>query len=418
VWRTAFLVLLSVSASACDGNSSKTDPAPGHAPQARASEISTAAFPSAAPTASAANALSSASASPAASSAPAASGSVEPPAGSAAAFPVASASNRAASAAAPGSKDGLPKAPRGILAPGAADKILARGAKPIVRLIEPGSAPHAPLLYVLEKTRDRTFGMRVGMSMGLEMGGQEMQSGRIPKMAILFGLGVGEPSAGAHPVDVVLKSISLEPSGTAEQEVAAALRPGLDAMKNLTMRYTVTPKGELRDVRMEFPPSVPAAAREMLKGMNQSLESMVASLPDESVGVGARWRVTGRISSAGADLLQIAVYTLKARSDRQASLDVAIAQLATTAVVNSPHMPPGVTAALRAFKSEGGGTLELDLTQPAPTSGTMTMKSRMEIEAKDTSAQAGAAPERSMIETTVTAEFFRPAETSPPKPAP
>jgi hypothetical protein len=153
-------------------------------------------------------------------------------------------------------------------------------------------------------------------------------------------------------------------------------------MKGLGMGYWISPKGHVRDVKLDVPKSFPAAAEQMLQGMNQSFESMVAPLPNEPVGVGARWQVVSRMASAGADMLQSAMYTLKARDGGKATLEVTLVQLAASDSIKAPGMPPGVTAQVKAFSSGGSGTSQLDTKNVAPDTGSMMLKTAMDIAVK------------------------------------
>jgi hypothetical protein len=160
-------------------------------------------------------------------------------------------------------------------------------------------------------------------------------------------------------------------------------------------------------ITMKLPPGLPPSAQQMMSGMSQSFESMVAPLPDGPVGAGARWQVVTRVNNAGADILQFATYTLKARNGSKITLDVAIDQLAASGSIKAPGMPPGVSASLSSLKSSGGGTTRLDLTSIAPEAGQLSLKTSMDI---DVAAGAGSATEKSRVDLTMAAEMFRPAK--------
>ena len=105
--------------------------------------------------------------------------------------------------------------------------------------------------------------------------------------------------------------------------------------------------------------------------MSQSFESMTAPLPDEPIGLGARWEVITRVANGGADLVQDATYTLKARDGDKASLGVVVVQLAARDTVQAPGLPPGVTATGVEVPAKGG-EVTLTLTAAAtakPASG-------------------------------------------------
>lgn len=312
------------------------------------------------------------------------------------------------SAAAPALPADLPPTTDGILPPGAADKILPVGARPIVKLVEPGSEPRAELVYSLTKGAKQTLGMSMDMVMGLKMGVQAMPPVVIPRMAMFLDMTPGEKDSGGDwKVDALLQRVAVEPKGPQQQEMARQIAPNVEGMKGLTMAYFVTPKGHVHDVKISTPPGFPAQAQQMLNGMSQSFESMVSPLPSEPVGVGAKWQVTTRVASAGADLLQFATYILKEKSGSQATLNVTVAQVAASDAVNAPGMPAGASAKLKAFHSGGSGMSKIDTKSVAPSGGRMSVKSGMDLEVS----VGGAGPaQRTSVDTTLDVEFTKPGK--------
>ncbi len=276
----------------------------------------------------------------------------------------------------------------------------------MVKLIEPGKAPQADLSYAFTKGR-QAMGVRLDMSMGLSVGGKAIPASPVPQMVMIMDLGVGDREAGDWKVDGSVQSISVAPKGAAQEQIASALKPQVDSLKGLSMSHFVSPKGHVHGLTMKMPPGLPPGAEQMMSGMSQSFESAVAPLPAEPVGPGARWQVVTRVQNAGVDILQFATYTLKSREGAKITLEMSIDQLASGGSIKAPGMPPGVTANLRAFKSGGGGTTQVDLGSVAPEKGRLDVKTSLDI---DVSAGPGGAAEKSHVDMTMAAEMFRPAQ--------
>lgn len=298
-----------------------------------------------------------------------------------------------------------PKTANGILGPGAADKILKAGSRPLVKLIAPGAEPREVLTYALDKGLKQSLGMGMDMVMSLKMGHSAMPPMTIPRMVMNLDMTVGDKDAsGDWKIDAALLRVGLEPKGPQQQQMADQMQPHVDGMKGLTMTYFVTPKGHVHDVKINVPPSFPAQAQQMLTGMNQSFESMVAPLPNEPVGIGGKWEVTTRVVSSGADLLQFAVYTLKEKAGSKATLDVTVTQVAASEKITAPGMPAGATAKLKRFSSGGSGTNKLDVKSATPEGGRMTVKTGMDLEVS----LGASGAESTSVETTLGVEFTRP----------
>lgn len=321
--------------------------------------------------------------------------------------PVALAATPAPGQAGPASPaQGMPAAANGVLPAGAADKVLPVGSPPVVKLLEPGAEPRSDLSYALTKGANAKMAMSMDMTMAIKAKGQAMPAAKIPRMTMIFDTAAADRNpAGDFRIDSRLSGVSLAPNGGQEEQMARALQPQLDSMKGLGMSYWMNPKGQVRDVKLDMPSSMPPAAKQLLNGMSQSFESMVTPLPKEPVGVGGRWQVVSRMASGGADLLQSAIYTLKARNGSKATLEVALMQLAANDTIHGPQMPAGMSAKVKAFSSGGGGTTQVDLKSVAPDAGAMSLKVSMDIAVVG----AGAGPgDESTVETTTVVQVSRP----------
>ena len=310
-------------------------------------------------------------------------------------------------APAPGGPDvNLPRPASGVLPPGAADKVLAVGAQPIVKVLDQGAEPRSDLSYALVKGTSQKMVMAMDMAVGVKTKGQTMPQTPMPRMTMTFDTSATDKNgAGEFRIDSHLIATSVDPSGGQQEQMARALRPQIDAMKGLGMAYWVSPKGRVHDVKLDMPPSVPAAAQQIMNGMSQSFESMVTPLPANPVGVGARWQVVSRLNTGGADILQSAIYTLKARAGNRATLDVTILQLAANDTIHTAQMPAGMSAKVRSFNSGGSGTTQVDLKSVAPESGTMSLRTGMNISVQGAGAGAG---DDSTVDTTTTVQVSRP----------
>jgi hypothetical protein len=298
----------------------------------------------------------------------------------------------------------LPKPKTGVLSPGAANKVLRIGGPPIMKLLDAGAEPRSDLSYALTKGSTQKVQMSMDMVMAMKMGPQTLPSTTIPTMTMLLDMTTADKNpSGEWRIESKLTQVTINPKGAQQEQFAAAMRPQIEAMEGLGMGYWINAKGRVRDVNIDVPKSVPDAAQQMLQGMNQSFESMVAPLPSEPVGLGARWQVVSRMASSGADLLQSAVYTLKARDGGKMTLNVTLSQLAASDTIKPPGMPPEISAQVRSFNSGGSGTSLIDTQHVAPEVGSMTLKTTMNI-----SVRGAGTNDDSSVETQTKVQIGRP----------
>ena len=298
----------------------------------------------------------------------------------------------------------LPRATNGVLAKGAADKLLPSGGAAIVRLLEPGAEPRADLSYAIVKGPAPKLGMAMDMAMRMSAGGQKNEA-TLPRMGMtLDGAAAEKNDAGEWKILATLVGITVDGKGAQAEQIAAAMRQQVEAMKGLGISYWLNPKGRVRDVKVTLPKGFPTAAQALVEGLNQSFESMVAPLPVEPVGLGAKWQVVSRMSASGADLLQSATYTLTARDGERATLDVAMTQLSASDTIKTPGNPGAPVTRVKSFSSGGTGTTRIHTASVVPESGLTKMKTAMTV----TAAQGAYPGGESAVETLTSVQLSRP----------
>lgn len=285
------------------------------------------------------------------------------------------------------SKTALAKATKidsktGVLGKGVADKYVKTGARPVVRLLDAGAEPRAAVAYSIGKGAAKPLQMGMDLEMAMEAGGMKLPPTKMPRMLLVFNLNAGDRAGTEWPIDGKLSKVSVESNGGQQDQIAAALRPQLGQLEGIGVNYFVDEKGRIRDVKVTMPPSLPAMAGQMMSGMTQSVESMTSPLPNEAIGIGAKWEVLSRMIANGADILQVSTYSLEKRDGNVFTLNSVVKQFAAKDSVNPPGMPPGASARLLTYQSQGGGKPVFEISDIAPKSGSMSLDSSMTIELK------------------------------------
>ena len=115
----------------------------------------------------------------------------------------------------------------------------------------------------------------------------------------------------------------------------------------------------------------------MMSKLEQSIEQLSCPLPEEAVGIGAKWRVKTRLVTTFA-LDQEAEYELVELVGDRGVLKITVRQSAKDQVMKLPNGPE---ARLVRLKSEGGGEMRFDLTRPMPESAKVEIEMDMTIAA-------------------------------------
>ncbi|HEX2577449.1 MAG TPA: hypothetical protein VHK88_13925, partial [Aquihabitans sp.] len=140
----------------------------------------------------------------------------------------------------------------------------------------------------------------------------------------------------------------------------------------------VTPKGAFRSFAYDVPADVDPSVLATLQQFEQQLPALAVPLPDEPIGVGGRWRTTGRTTLAGVTLDQVTTYEVTKLTDTGVAYDVTTTQRAAEQALAG--LPEGTTARLVSsdVAGTGSGSLELDALVASATS-TLTGTQELEL---------------------------------------
>jgi hypothetical protein len=105
------------------------------------------------------------------------------------------------------------------------------------------------------------------------------------------------------------------------------------------------------------------------------MRQLTAPLPDEAIGVGAKWQTKYRIKQNGMEVQQTADNELVALKGNVASVKTILTQTADRQAMNPPGLPAGATVELIELKSTGSGDSQVDLGKLMPQSAQMQLKS-------------------------------------------
>jgi hypothetical protein len=108
-----------------------------------------------------------------------------------------------------------------------------------------------------------------------------------------------------------------------------------------------------------------------ISGLDENVPTM--ALPEEPVGVGARWQEFDEVERNGFTVLQTSEHVLVGRQGDRLDITTTVTQEPLSNVMSGPGMPPGTRAELRHFESKGLGKSTCDLGRPIPVDAVMSV---------------------------------------------
>ena len=120
----------------------------------------------------------------------------------------------------------------------------------------------------------------------------------------------------------------------------------------------------------------------VMDSMNQGMQQAFPLLPQEPVGVGAKWQVVTTPNLGGIIQTITTTHTLTSLTADGATFDLVIARTAKEQDVESPAGPPGMSVKVKSLSGAGNGSTEVLFTRPTPIASTTTSKGTVDMTIK------------------------------------
>jgi hypothetical protein len=231
-----------------------------------------------------------------------------------------------------------------------------------VTLISPGEEPRTELRYEYTDGQRIAATMRQSQSLTQTIDGQ---AGPTVEYTVLSDLnGEIQTDGDTFTARTTIENVRL--GDGADPAIEQQLNETFSLLNGVTTVTTTDNRGQILDSSVEN-----AEALQAQPMLMQMVESMVEQsnisvpLPQEPVGVGARWSSMQEINSLGMAIRQTTETELR-------SLDGSLAELAVTSTQEPPEspvtLPGGVEIEIHAWEATSEGIARVDLTDPTPRS--------------------------------------------------
>jgi|GEM_PF-1048018 len=249
-------------------------------------------------------------------------------------------------------------------------------APPTVTLLDAGVEPRAPLRLKLEAgaAEETTIAMRMGVEMTLD--GQKVPGRAMPKARLGLSARVDAVTEAGATWSATITEASLEESPGTSVAMLGQLREGLAAVKGLTASGRISDRGVT--TLAGFAGAEPEGPmKTLLEGFRESLVQLAVPLPEEPVGVGARWQVEQVVPQGGMRIRQTTIFDVVSLDGEQVVARVTLTQAAEPGEASAEGLPPG--AKLEGFKGTGTGETTLSLGRILPVSSTAKVATAVEM---------------------------------------
>lgn len=192
-------------------------------------------------------------------------------------------------------------------------------------------------------------------------------------------------SNGDISFDFTYKNVDIVAEPGIPPSVIEPIRRSLSSLVGLSGAVVVDSRGQTKSTSLRLPQELDSSTQQIFEQLSNSLGQLYAPLPEEAVGLGARWRTSQELNINGIQLTQSAIYELVSNQGNVLQLKMLVEQEAQSQEVKlptSPDIPAGFRVQLRSFSNQGEGEMTLQLGQMLPRRSILSSRSSVVLNLK------------------------------------
>jgi hypothetical protein len=255
-----------------------------------------------------------------------------------------------------------------------------------------GAEPRQLLRYAWAEGQAETFGIEVATSLSMSMDGVSVMEMELPMAMTTDMLVVDVREDGSARVEFVYTELDFGDAAlsseliSSDDEIDESMSDFDSELDEMTKDFVGITGWQEMDDRghiLEFGVDMPEAFPPELRGQFDQLSGSAASgepMPEEPVGLGAKWVSSGSFGSAGVALAMDGETEVVALDDTSVTLRRTMTMDVEDAASVFGELPPGVDISVEEFVFEGGGETRVELDGVVP-DGAMGVVFRFEVAA-------------------------------------
>lgn len=237
---------------------------------------------------------------------------------------------------------------------------------PEIKLIAPGEPPLQKLSWKFKQGSKVTAAVHNSMSVEMSAGVRSAPETSAPTLEFEVSLDAVEVSPDG-PAKVAFRLVDgkVDPKSSHEVLVSQQIK-ALEALEGLAGTYSVHANGAIDE--FAFDAAVNPRGAELADDLKRILRMTTIPVPDEKVGVGAKWTVEQVVEQGGVRLRERRLYEISELDGSRLGLTVSVQTQAPPQEVRIPGAGSRRNYQLLGYNAEGSERLQIDLAQLAPKS--------------------------------------------------
>lgn len=233
-----------------------------------------------------------------------------------------------------------------------------------VVLLEPGDGPRRILRFAYPDGAEASGTMEMHMAVSIRMGdAPDVPPTPMPTVVLEMDAGpLRRYPDGSVVYSYRYGAVEVRATDDPHQEaVAATSRRLLEPLVGMRGECGFSARGEILYVHSEIPEDLDAQVAETMRNTEKAISQLMPPLPEQPVGVGAKWSTRSPVETAAIRFVQRTTYRLLSLDGDRIELDVTVEQEAPVPQA-LPAPQPGVDVSLTHFEGSGAGRSSFSLT--------------------------------------------------------
>ena len=239
---------------------------------------------------------------------------------------------------------------------------------PQLKVINTGTGKKEKLRFTPKLGTKQTINVSLSKDTLMSIGDFKMPRAKLPAYIITLDSTVTkvEPNGDIH-YDIVYSNVDIQGDAETKPELIKVISKQIEQLENFTGSAVINSQGITKQIDYAIPAKVDVNIKFLVEQLSNSLQQLSSPVPQEAVGIGAKWQINSETDINGINLKQTTTYELVNIKDNVATLNVDLQQQEKSSqVIDYPGLPLDGILTLQSFKgsAKGKATIQLDKVMP------------------------------------------------------
>ncbi len=250
----------------------------------------------------------------------------------------------------------------------------------VVELIDAGAAPRRELRFTPKQGDQQTTVMVMDMQMAMTVAGQQPPAQTMPAQRMTMKVVVDDVAPnGDISYSFVYTDMEVVTDPNNPSPAAAQIQQMIAPLIGMKGKGVSSNRGFAKSGSVEVPPNTPQIIKQTLDGMKEAMNRLSSPVPQEAIGLGARWNVVQGIEANGMKLKQSSVHELTELTEDGFALKITMKQTGDSQEVKNPALLPSIKLTLNSLNTTGTGTSKFANGSVLPVRSSVDAKSEVDM---------------------------------------